>query len=177
MLANHLFLYTCGHICHKFATNNTPNGKKTKICPVCFKGALNAVEYDCELCGEPARTTGPGFGLSQRLFCAECRKIYNNWDCMARKAKNTKRNFPDFNTYIQLKGHKKPNAKDVIRNPEPPLTKREFQDIAKFGKRASPCAQCAHISRDKNEAPCNACPKLAAYGQAPDKLFLDSLYS
>lgn len=176
MFANPLFFYSCGHIAPNFALGETLNGKQTKICPRCLKGALNTVEYDCELCGEPARTTASGFERSQRLFCAECRKTYNSWDCMARKAKNSRRNFPALDDYVAMRRHKKPNAKDVMRDPEPPLTTQEFHDIAKFGKRASPCAQCANITRDKNEAPCNACPQLAFYSQTQDKLFLDVLY-
>lgn len=134
------------------------------------------VEYDCELCGKPAATTAPGFERSQRLFCAKCRKDYNRWETMARKAKNSDRTFPDLKQYVKQRAAKSSCLQDTPDTPEPPLTLQEFKEIAKFGKRASPCAQCEHIAQDKNMSPCDTCRQLANYSQNQDKYFLDSLY-
>lgn len=175
MLANLMFNYSCGHVAHNFVSGDISSAEQEKICPECFKGGISTVAFNCELCNAPAETTASGLKCSQRLLCANCRKIYNRWDCMARKAKNARRNFPDLHRYIKEKLHKQ-LSDDETRNCEPPLSVAEFKEIACFGQRVSPCAKCEHITNDKNEAPCNQCTALNAYAQNPDKLFLDSLY-
>lgn len=176
MLANPLFHYSCGHIAHNFALGAAQKTRREKICPECFTGAVIMVAFDCELCGTPAETTASGYKCSQRLLCSNCRKMYNRWDTMARKAKNSQRSFPALHQYIESRNGPPAVDKNSERNPEPPLTTKEFEEIASFGKRTSPCARCEHITCDKNEAPCNQCAKLAALAQTQDKLFLDSLY-
>lgn len=176
MLIKPLFHYNCGHSAPNFVLGSDLNAKREKICPECLSGAVKLITFACELCGSPAETTASGYKCSQRLLCPDCRKMYNRWDTMARKAKNSRRSFPDLHQYIETKKHSHDPANLSDQSPEPPLTAQEFKDIASFGKRLSPCAKCSHIARDKNEAPCNQCAKLCAFTQTKDKLFLDSLY-
>lgn len=176
MLANPLFHYSCGHTAHNFALGATFKAKREKVCPECFTGAITLVAFECELCGATAETTASGFKCSRRLLCPDCRKMYNRWDTMARKAKNSRRSFPDLHKYIKEQNRQAAENKNPERNPERPLTPGEFRDIASYGKRVSPCAQCEHITGDKNEAPCDQCARLAAFAQTQDKLFLDSFY-
>lgn len=175
MLANLMFHYSCGHIAHNFVSGDISSTEQEKICPKCSSGGISTVAFNCELCGAPAETTASGFKCSQRLLCANCRKIYNRWDCMARKAKKARRSFPDLHHYIKGKPDRALNDAE-LRNSEPPLSPVEFKEIACFGSRVSPCAKCEYITNDKNETPCSQCVKLNASTQNPDKLFLDSLY-
>lgn len=176
MLVKPFFHFNCGHSASNFVSGSDLNTKREKICPECLSGAIKLVTFTCELCGAPAETTASGYKCSQRLLCPECRKMYNRWDTMARKAKNSRRSFPDLQQYIETKKHSNDPDNVPEQNLEPPLTHQEIKDIASFGKRLSPCAKCSYIVRDKNEAPCNQCPKLSAFTQTKDKLFLDSLY-
>lgn len=176
MLVQPLFHFNCGHSASNFVLGSDLNAKREKICPECLSGAIKLVTFTCELCGAPAETTASGYKCSQRFFCPNCRKIYNRWDTMARKAKNSRRSFPDLHQYIASKKHP-PDPDNISEQPsEPPLSPQEIKDIASFGKRLSPCVKCGHIVCDKNEAPCNQCSKLFTFSQTKDKLFLDSLY-
>lgn len=176
MFASLLFYYNCGHVSDTYAPGRSSGVLREKVCPVCHSGGIQMVEFDCEMCGISTQTTASGLKRSRRFLCQSCRKLYNNWENMVRKAQNENRDYPDLQQYIKNKTQKPSLAEEAPPSPEPPLTPQEFAEIARFGKRASPCAQCPHIACDKNFAPCDACTKLAQYTQKPHKLFLDSLY-
>lgn len=175
MFANPLFYYSCGHISETFALGHKLNAKQEKICPQCRLGAITTVGYDCDFCGASTQTTACGFQRSRRMFCARCRKEYNRWETMKRKAEQTHRTYPAFADYVRRQTLL---AANTLPDPalEPPLSPQEIKDLAKYGKRVSPCAVCANITRDKNAEPCANCLKRLLLIQTPAKIHLDSLY-